>query len=589
LNYSYDSVTRLANVRYNSGTPFAYNYVANSNLIDTIGQGSAYLRDYDYKSDSNRLDKMKHSWSNLAASQMETRLDYDVVGRRDTEKTQGTGFMATLGRPSDPGVHVDYTYTNRSEVDSSAKYVLTSNWLPGALLAGTGRDYDYDPIGNRTADQAGAYAANGLNQYTVAPGLGGFSYDANGNLTGDGVRTYTYDSENRLITVTQGGSTWNYKYDYLDRRIAKWGTGITETRFLYDGWNLVAELDASGNITRRFVWGLDVSGSLAGAGGVGGLLVIEAGGNQYFPVYDASHNVIGLYNGSGGFAAAYEYDPFGQPQTTQGSYAVSNPFRSATKYADSETSLVYYGMRFYSAQLGRFINRDPIEEAGGVNLYAFCGNDGVNCFDYLGQDSSFLDRILNGDPKGSPWSSNVWVNSSSENVYFHINGGQKYNPNDVYGVIDPETGEQRIYDNDGRSGPRELAGSIELLKDFWAGASDFLTRDFGPNSGLLVGIDGTGSANWKTIVDGRSPNSNVFNLVHDFKGRSLYLNGPNTLGTNVGRISARALEFIHALLLENPNLVVNLVGHSRGGMIAIDIARQLKAGFADVNGGHRSE
>jgi RHS repeat-associated protein len=294
--------------------------------------------------------------------------------------------MAALGRTSDPGVHVDYAYTDKSEVDSSAKYVLTSNWLVGSLLAGTGRDFEYDPIGNRDATYG--YAANALDQYTAAPGLGSFSYDGNGNMTGDGVRTYAYDGENRLIGVTQGPSSWTYVYDYLGRRIQKSGTGISTTRFLYDGWNLIAELDASGNILRRFAWGPDVSGTLAGAGGVGGLLLVDAGAAQYWPVYDASHNVIALYSSGGGFAAAYEYDPFGNLQNAQGGYAASNPFRHSTKYADSETSagLVYYGMRYYSPQLGRFINRDPLEEGGGIDLYGFCGNDSVNKYDYLGCD-----------------------------------------------------------------------------------------------------------------------------------------------------------------------------------------------------------
>ncbi|MCR6657497.1 MAG: hypothetical protein NVV63_17170 [Opitutus sp.] len=53
---------------------------------------------------------------------------------------------------------------------------------------------------------------------------------ANGNMTGDGVRTYSYDGENRLIKVTQGSSTWHYVYDYLGRRIEKRGTGITSKR-----------------------------------------------------------------------------------------------------------------------------------------------------------------------------------------------------------------------------------------------------------------------------------------------------------------------------------------------------------------------
>jgi hypothetical protein len=66
---------------------------------------------------------------------------------------------------------------------------------------------------------------------------------------------------------------------------------------------------------------------------------------------------------------------------------------------DGETGLVYYGMRYYLPQLGRFISRDPIEELGGVNLYAFCGNDGTNRFDYLGMN--FWDWITGGGQKKS--------------------------------------------------------------------------------------------------------------------------------------------------------------------------------------------
>jgi len=88
----------------------------------------------------------------------------------------------------------------------------------------------------------------------------------------------------------------------------------------------------------------------------------------------------------GSLAAAYEYDAFGQTLRESGTYAASNPFRYSTKYTDIETGLVYYGLRYYSPSLGRFVNRDPIEEAGGINLYAFVGNNGVNGWDYLGMN-----------------------------------------------------------------------------------------------------------------------------------------------------------------------------------------------------------
>ncbi|MBL9118206.1 MAG: RHS repeat-associated core domain-containing protein, partial [Verrucomicrobiaceae bacterium] len=67
----------------------------------------------------------------------------------------------------------------------------------------------------------------------------------------------------------------------------------------------------------------------------------------------------------------------------QGSYTTP-PFRFSTKYTDPETALVYYGFRYYSAELGRWLNRDPIGEDGGINLYGMVGNDAVNEIDFLG-------------------------------------------------------------------------------------------------------------------------------------------------------------------------------------------------------------
>ena len=154
---------------------------------------------------------------------------------------------------------------------------------------------------------------------------------------------------------------------------------------------------------KNYFWGLDLSGTTQGAGGTGGLLLIQAGSNSYLPAYDAMGNVHGLLKASdGSLAACYEYDAFGKTLRESGPYATSNSIRYSTQYTDLETGLVYYGRRYYSPALGRFINRDPIEEAGGSNLYAFCGNNGVNGYDYLGMDQT-PDRIIyEGSPPSGP-------------------------------------------------------------------------------------------------------------------------------------------------------------------------------------------
>ncbi len=178
-----------------------------------------------------------------------------------------------------------------------------------------------------------------------------------------------------LILVVPSSDLWHHSL-----------SATKETRFVYNGWNLISETDSSGDIEKSYTWGLDASGSTQGAGGVGGLLMIKDGGNTYVPVYDSSHNVIALHekNNPTTHVAGYDYDAFGRSKGMTGTYARTNPFRHATKYTDDETGLVYYGFRYYNPRVGRFLNQDPIREAGGVNLYGFVGNDPVNSWDYLG-------------------------------------------------------------------------------------------------------------------------------------------------------------------------------------------------------------
>ena len=81
----------------------------------------------------------------------------------------------------------------------------------------------------------------------------------------------------------------------------------------------------------------------------------------------------------------YEYGPFGEVIRSSGTYANANSFRFSTKYLDVETGLYYYGYRHYDSATGRWLSKDPIEEQGGLNLYAFVGNRAINFVDYDGR------------------------------------------------------------------------------------------------------------------------------------------------------------------------------------------------------------
>ena len=145
----------------------------------------------------------------------------------------------------------------------------------------------------------------------------------------------------------------------------------------------------SNTVAKTYTWGLDLSGDLQGAGGVGGLLCVtqhqeSSTQNPYYVSYDANGNVSEYINDSDSLVAHYEYSPFGKITSSSGSKADDFNHRFSTKYLDVETALYYYGYRYYSNELGRWVSRDQIEELGGWNQYCFVINAPLDMYDYLG-------------------------------------------------------------------------------------------------------------------------------------------------------------------------------------------------------------
>ena len=266
-----------------------------------------------------------------------------------------------------------------------------------------------------------------FNQYAVAfdpaePAVTWYEpeYHIDGGLATDWVWNYSYDAEDRLASVDptfpeDGSLRVLNEYDYRNRRIRKIDQRLTvtvppppsppiethtwdtiETRsFVYDGWNLIHEtvLSVDGATTNtietQYFWGLDLSDTLHGAGGVGGLLAVSCEGQFYFPTYDNNGNVTKYIDESGNIFAAYEYDDFGKLISYSGPLADLFHIRFSTKYCDPETGLYFYGERFYSPDWRIWLNRDPIAESGGFNLYSFCRNRSVDKYDYIGRHWEF--------------------------------------------------------------------------------------------------------------------------------------------------------------------------------------------------------
>ncbi len=308
--------------------------------------------------------------------------------------------------------HFSYAYDAGNRVAGRNADVFTYNArseVARAVLNDVDYLYSYDGIGNFVStSRDGAqtrYAANNVNQYTeIAPSNGVASpvYDANGNLVSDGTFTYAWDVENRLVSVARGDEgVLENAYDVQSRRVRKTTPTATRT-FVYDGWNLVKETVVSTNGQTDvvdYVWGRDLSGSLQGAGGVGGLLAVRRNGSWFFPFYDNNGNVTAYVDAQGVVVAEYAYDVFGNTVSQSGGMADVFAHRFSTKYLDAEMGHYYYGYRFYSPVLSRWLSRDPLEEEENANLYLFCGNRPLGQVDYLGllTASGGLWHYLRGD------------------------------------------------------------------------------------------------------------------------------------------------------------------------------------------------
>ncbi len=250
-------------------------------------------------------------------------------------------------------------------------------------------------------DASGRTATDSMTQ--TYPTNVAFAYDDNGNMTSDGRLGYAYDDENQLIRI-MATNAWKSEFTYDGRmrmRIRKeynWQSSAwirtNEVHYIYDGMLVIQERDAN-NVSRvSYTRGNDLSGTLEGAGGIGGLLArtdnaqLRAGiysANAYYHC-DGNGNITMLVNAFQFPVAKYNYDPYGNCTAYAGPLAEANVYRFSSKEFHAQSGLSYYGYRFYSPVLQKWLNADPIQEKGGYNLYGFAQNRPTILLDRLGLD-----------------------------------------------------------------------------------------------------------------------------------------------------------------------------------------------------------
>jgi len=398
----YDYLNRLAQISSapSGSSPVAFNYAynnANQRTGVTNTDGSYWAYGYDSIGQATAGKKYWSDTTPVAGEQFQYL--FDDIGNRKTTDAGGDQSGLNLR-------HASYTtdstglnqYVNRDvpgfvqSIGSANSNATVTIWTANNAYAPTVRKGEFfrgEPAVTNTAavwlSLTNLAVLHSGTTDIVSRASGGvfvpktqeqFTYDADGNLKTDGRWIYAWDAENRLVqvatnTVVGPPLVISFAYDWKGRRIQKQvsvnGAVTNKTTFLYDGWNLIAKLNATNNAAlQSYLWGLDLSGSIQGAGGVGGLLEIsDLYNGVHFAAYDGNGNVAALVSAVGGTnSAQYEYGPFGELLRATGPMAKANPFRFSTKFQDDETDFVYYGYRYYAASTGRWLSRDPIAEPG---------------------------------------------------------------------------------------------------------------------------------------------------------------------------------------------------------------------------------
>jgi len=259
------------------------------------------------------------------------------------------------------GAGVTFGYRRNRENAVSARTVSDAAYLPG-------------PTNPALALGTRAYAANAMNQYTNVAGTT-YSDDSDGNHTGDGVWSYGHDAQGRLVSATRPGTSISLGYDAVGRRRSRAVNGMA-TAFLSAGDQEVAEYDGAGALLRRFVWGPAGPDDIIAVIGVTGSVAAR----RRFHHADGLGSTAALTDAAGVVLERYAYTPFGVSESNTG----GTPWRFTGRRLDGETGLYHLRARDYAPLIGRFVQPDPIGRAGGINLYAYVGNDALNATDPSG-------------------------------------------------------------------------------------------------------------------------------------------------------------------------------------------------------------
>lgn len=423
----FDHLGRLKSISASDGTNDLFSAVQQIdalNRVTRITLADDHYWDYEYDSMNQVTSGVKRDPAGTALPGYSFGYGFDTIGNRENATRESTteNYTPNALNQIESIDHVGLLHLLGS---ADAAATLTLNGHPTTR---TGERFYHALSGNNTFEPitlTGTLTGAGHNGTDAVAMIEGETYipagptarthDESGNLVEDARWLYTWDAENRLVRmetrpalVTAGAPhrRLNFEYDSQSRRTRKtvetwngteWQTD-EDIRFLWNDWLLTAEL--RGNTLepiRTYTWSHDISGSRDMTGGVGGLARIRhhQTNEVTIPLYGPNGNVWSYWNiDQAALTTTFQYGPFGELIAASGPDQDRHRFRFSTKYEDPATGYLYYGFRFYDSETGRWLNRDPIQEEGGLNVYGFVGNNSVNAWDFIGLLSSLAPWTL---------------------------------------------------------------------------------------------------------------------------------------------------------------------------------------------------
>ncbi|KZY54756.1 hypothetical protein A3736_13470 [Erythrobacter sp. HI0063] len=319
-SYQYDAAGRRTRMTWADGFYVTYDYLADGSMRYLREYGGTALATWNYDSAG---DPSSITFANGTTQSMA----FDPVGRLSSLVTDIAGSNGDNTR--------GFSYNPAGQIAQTTQ---------------SNDSYAFDQLAN--ADRY--YTANGLNQYTQAGGVS-LGYDARGNLTSSGSDAFGYSSENFLTSYSHPGGSGSLIYDPIGRLYRYTGPS-TDTRFAYDGVDMIAEYNGANQMMRRYVHGPGVDNPLVWYEGSG------TGDRRYLHT-DERGSVTAVSNASGALLGINSYDEYGIPGG-----AGLGRFRYTGQAWLPELGPYYYKARMYSPTLGRFMQTDPIGYADGMNM-----------------------------------------------------------------------------------------------------------------------------------------------------------------------------------------------------------------------------